>query len=115
MSFKDLNLINKHMIKELKKKGVKIVKIYSCPHHWEEKCKCRKPKPFMINKSIKEFNLEIKKTIFIGDDIRDWETAKNAKCKYLHMKKSLNIKDKLFLGDISDTSKAIKIIEETYD
>ena len=32
----------------------------------------------MINRSISDFNLNKKKTIFIGDDIRDWKTAKKA-------------------------------------
>ena len=68
----------------------------------------------MIEKSVEEFNLNLKKTIFIGDDIRDWKTAKTARCNYLHKNRLLNIKDRLYLGDISQTTKAIKIIERTY-
>ena len=91
MSINDLKSINNYMVNKLKKEGIKILKI-----------------------SIDEFNLDIKKTIFIGDDIRDWKTARTARCNYLHKKKLFNIKDVLYLGDISQTNKAIKIIERTY-
>lgn len=114
MSINDLKSINNYMVNKLKKEGIKILKIYSCNHHWKDNCKCRKPKPYMIEKSVEEFNLNLKKTIFIGDDIRDWKTAKTARCNYLHKNRLLNIKDRLYLGDISQTTKAIKIIERTY-
>lgn len=68
----------------------------------------------MINKSINEYNLIRRKTIFIGDDIRDWKTAKRAGCNYMHMDKKLKIRDKLYLGNFNNHKKAIKIIENTY-
>jgi phosphoglycolate phosphatase-like HAD superfamily hydrolase len=68
----------------------------------------------MIIKSINDHNLEKKKILFIGDDIRDWETAKKAGCNYLHMTKIKNIKNKLYKGDMYNQNKAIKIIDEIY-
>ena len=68
----------------------------------------------MINKSISDYNLRKKKTIFIGDDIRDWKTAKKAGCNYLHMNKKPNIRDHLYLGSLDQHKKAIKIIEDVY-
>jgi histidinol-phosphate phosphatase family protein len=109
-----LNKIHKFMLEELGRKGIKIIKIYVCKHHWLDNCICRKPKPHMIIKSINDHNLEKKKILFIGDDIRDWETAKKAGCNYLHMTKIKNIKNKLYKGDMYNQNKAIKIIDEIY-
>ena len=56
-----LNKIHKFMLEELGRKGIKIIKIYVCKHHWLDNCICRKPKPHMIIKSINDHNLEKKK------------------------------------------------------
>lgn len=114
ISDKQLKKVHKFMLNELNKRGIKILKIYICKHHWLDNCVCRKPKPYMINKSINEYNLIRRKTIFIGDDIRDWKTAKRAGCNYMHMDKKLKIRDKLYLGNFNNYKKAIKIIENTY-
>ena len=45
------------MLNELNKRGIKILKIYICKHHWLDNCVCRKPKPYMINKSINDYYL----------------------------------------------------------
>ena len=113
MSENQLKKIHKYMLVELKKRGIKVIKIFVCKHHWIDNCICRKPKPYMINRSISDFNLN-KKTIFIGDDIRDWKTAKKAGCKYLHMNNKLNIMDKSYLGSVDQPKKAIKTIESIY-
>lgn len=114
MSENDLKKIHIYMLKRLKKMGIKIIKIYYCKHHWEDKCICRKPKPYMILKSIEDFNLNKRKIIYIGDDLRDWETAKNAGCKYMHKHKKILTKNKLYLGSINDQKTALKIINRNY-
>ena len=114
MSENDLKKIHIHMLKRLKKMGIKIIKIYYCKHHWEDKCICRKPKPYMILKSIEDFNLNKRKIIYIGDDLRDWETAKNARCKYMHKHNKILTNNKLYLGSINDQKTALKIINRNY-
>ena len=114
MSENQLKKIHNYMLVELKKRGIKVIKIFVCKHHWIDNCICRKPKPYMINRSISDFNLKKKKTIFIGDDIRDWKTAKKAGCKYLHINNKLNIMDKSYLGSIDQPKEAIKTIESIY-
>jgi len=74
----DLEDIHKNMVQELKKNGVEVLKIYYCPHHWDEKCECRKPKAGMLFQASEDFNVRLDKLIFIGDDIRDAEAAWNA-------------------------------------
>lgn len=78
---KNLNIIHRNMRTYLKKKGINILDIYYCPHHWNDNCNCRKPKPGMLQKAAKKYNFRIDQTCFIGDDSRDMQAAKEAGCK----------------------------------
>ena len=89
MNYNDLNKIHNNLLNEFKKYGIKILKIYTCPHHWDENCNCRKPKPGMFYSASRDFNIRLDKTLFIGDDLRDCEAAFNAGVK------------SIFLGDSS--------------
>jgi histidinol phosphatase-like enzyme len=53
-------------------------KIYYCPHAPEEHCPCRKPKPFLILKAAEEFGVDLAKSFFIGDHIKDMEAGRAA-------------------------------------
>ena len=55
--------------------------MYSCTHHWDDKCKCRKPNPGMLLQASYEWDFRLDKTIFIGDDVRDCQAAYNAGTK----------------------------------
>ena len=90
MSLNDLETINNNMINELNKKGAKIIKIYFCPHGWDEGCDCRKPNPGMLINAADEFNLDLRKCILIGDDVRDIQAGEAVGCKsyYIDKKKT---------------------------
>ena len=36
--------IHKTITQKLKEEGINVLKVYYCPHHWEDNCDCRKPK-----------------------------------------------------------------------
>lgn len=77
----DLQVLMKWIINEFKHKGIIISKYYYCPHHPEFNidCNCRKPKNGMIEKAIREFNIDRSQSIFIGDKITDIEAASKSK------------------------------------
>lgn len=81
-----LRNIHRNMLIKFKKKGIRIKQIYYCPHGWDEGCDCRKPKPGMLFEAASEYNFDLTKAIFIGDDIRDRLTAKAAGCIFVKMK-----------------------------
>lgn len=74
------------MISELRKKGAIIDAVYYCPHDIEDKCDCRKPKPGMILKASKDFNVDLKKSILIGDDKNDIIAGNKAGCKTIFLR-----------------------------
>ena len=77
---KELDRIHSNLKVELSRDGVKILDFYVCPHHWDEGCFCRKPNPGMLYQASSDYLLRLDKTIFIGDDPRDCQTAWNAGC-----------------------------------
>lgn len=81
-------LLNLAMKEELAKEGAHIDAIYYCPHHPEAKieryradCNCRKPKPGMLKKAEKEFNIDLKRSFMVGDKLSDIEAGKRAECR----------------------------------
>jgi D-glycero-D-manno-heptose 1,7-bisphosphate phosphatase len=79
MTERDLLDIHEKMKAALKKKGAVIDAIYYCPHN-EGECDCRKPKPGMIWKAAKEFDIDITKSVYVDD--MDIAAGVNAACGY---------------------------------
>jgi len=82
--------------------GGSIDAIYYCPHHWEDDCTCRKPKPGMLHTAQRDFHLDLSRTMFIGDDPRDGEAAAAAGCPYEM------VTDERSLLDIVNTLSGVK-------
>ncbi len=76
---------NNHMLNELKKHGIKIEKVYFCPHTPEENCNCRKPNITFIKQAEKKFNINLKESFVIGDHPSDIELGKNTNCKTIYL------------------------------
>jgi histidinol-phosphate phosphatase family protein len=74
-----LESLHDRLIVDLASRGISIIGVYVCPHHWNENCECRKPKPGMINQAITDYNLDRTKLVFIGDEQKDLDAAQNAK------------------------------------
>ena len=66
------------MLSEFEKKGVKIEKIYFFPHAPETLCSCRKPKPGMLLKAANELNIDLARSIMIGDKDSDVQAGQSA-------------------------------------
>ena len=72
--------------------GAYIDGLYYCPHHPHKgfegeipelkfDCECRKPKPGMILKAAKDFNINLSESWMVGDGENDIKAGKNAGCK----------------------------------
>ena len=83
ISFTELEKIHNNMKNELQNDDIEILDIYICPHHWNEECLCRKPKPGMLLQASKDHLFRLDKTLYIGDDPRDVEAALNAGTDYI--------------------------------
>jgi D-glycero-D-manno-heptose 1,7-bisphosphate phosphatase len=79
----DLLEIHRHMVRQATLAGGRIDAIYYCPHNWDEGCECRKPKPGMLFQAQRDFNLDLSRTPFVGDDERDGQAADAAGCPFI--------------------------------
>ncbi|MCK4256147.1 HAD family hydrolase [candidate division WOR-3 bacterium] len=69
--------------------------IYVCPHHPDDDCNCRKPKPGLIKKACRDFDIDKTESYIIGDQSSDIELGRREKiCSILVLtgfgKKTLN-------------------------
>jgi D-glycero-D-manno-heptose 1,7-bisphosphate phosphatase len=78
----DLDAIHAKLHAEVNAAGGSIDAIYYCPHDWDAGCECRKPKPGMLFQAQREWHLDLTRTKFIGDDVRDGEAAAAAGCPF---------------------------------
>lgn len=76
----DFNILTSWMIEEFAKHDIEIKKVYYCPHHPDisHECSCRKPNPGMILQAQKEFDIDLKNSILIGDKESDIDAALSA-------------------------------------
>lgn len=92
VTWEQLNEIHRKMETLLGKEGAYVDSIYICPHHpdkgfagerpeYKIVCDCRKPKPGLLLKAAKDFNIDLSKSYMIGDDDRDVQAGQNAGCK----------------------------------
>jgi histidinol-phosphate phosphatase family protein len=82
--------INRRIERHVKKDFGKIDGFYYCPHHPDDNCECRKPKPGMLLKAAKEHGIDLKKSYMIGDSIRDMEAGKAAGCATILLTQEAN-------------------------
>lgn len=75
----DLIKIHDQMTDYLLKDGIKIDKIYFCPHLEEDQCYCRKPRPGLFYKAQNElpYMIDIENSFLIGDSLNDVIAGKN--------------------------------------
>lgn len=78
---------------DLKEAGAEIDKIYYCPHNWNEGCWCRKPNPGMLYMAQRDYSLDLKDCLLIGDDIRDLEAADKAEVKSIIVSEQYTLLD----------------------
>jgi D-glycero-D-manno-heptose 1,7-bisphosphate phosphatase len=80
--------IHAGMNNELEIAGAKLDAVYYCAHHpsvgelpYRFECDCRKPKPGLISRAAKEFDINLSESWMVGDRYSDVELARNARIK----------------------------------
>lgn len=86
-----LDEIHRKLATELGREGAYTDALYYCPHHPDSgfegevpelkiDCDCRKPKPGLLLRAAKDFNIDMKASYMIGDSEIDVEAGKRAGC-----------------------------------
>lgn len=75
-----LTEIHNKLHQELAAVGGYVEEIFFCPHHPDDNCNCRKPKPGMLQDISKKYDIDLQKTFFIGDTYSDVAAGRAAGC-----------------------------------
>jgi len=84
-SVEDFDCLTKWMSEEFAAQGILISKVYYSPFHpihgigkYRKDDVSRKPRPGMIHQVIKDFNVDLTRSVLIGDKYTDIQAGKNA-------------------------------------
>lgn len=72
-----LNAIHEKLHRELGRVGGSLDGIFFCPHHPEDGCECRKPKPGLLIEIARRFEVDLSGVPVVGDSLRDIEAARD--------------------------------------
>ena len=78
LTLDDLRAIHEKLRRELALGGAWVDAIYFCPHHPDDQCECRKPKPGLLLQAAREHDLDLSRSVFIGDAESDLLAAQRA-------------------------------------
>ena len=88
----DLEAMHYKLTQLVEEKGGEISAIFYCPHAPEDNCKCRKPKPGLLDAIEAEFNTSAEGVAFIGDTLRDLQAGVAKGCLPLLVKTGNGLK-----------------------
>lgn len=80
ISSEELLAIHRMMCETVKHYGGEIREVFYCPHHPDDNCDCRKPKPGMILQAARKYDIDLAHSVMIGDSATDIGCARNAGC-----------------------------------
>lgn len=91
----DLEKLHKWMLNQMKKRTIRLDKVYYCSHKSEDNCSCRKPATGMLEKAMREFNISLSKSWVVGDRETDVRTGKEANTKTIKIGPKIPQKNKI--------------------
>ncbi len=107
-----LTAIHEKMKGELAKEGAWVDAIYYCPHHPDDNCQCRKPKPKLALQAAKDYDIKFESCFVVGDLQMDIDLGRAIGCRTIKVGVSPIINNERSKPDIivSDLFEAAKMI-----
>ncbi len=72
--------IHDRILAKARDAGARITDIRYCPHSATEDCHCRKPKPGLIFDVASEYDIDLSRSVFVGDAATDIIAGQRANC-----------------------------------
>ncbi len=106
---KDVKKFHDHLQNELEKTGTSVDAFYYSPYHpthgigdYLKDTECRKPKPGMMLQAAKDFDIDLKKSYMIGDNIGDVQAGLNAGCRPILVRTGYGIDHESRLDELTE-------------
>lgn len=123
IKWNELEEIHNKMETELGKAGAYLDRIYFCPHHphrgYEGEivelkidCDCRKPKPGMLLKAAKDFNIDLTQSFMVGDSDNDIKAGIAAGCKSILINNSDTGRKNVDFGQMDMVSSVAEFVKK---
>lgn len=81
----DFIAVNQVLLRELARHGIRISRIYHCPHSLADACTCRKPAAGMLDRALEDFRTPPGACFLIGDTQADMEAGAAAGCHTVYL------------------------------
>lgn len=81
MSRRQLDVIHEKMLDYMGGAGGRVAAILVCPHHPDDACACRKPKPGLLEEAYDRFKVDLSSSFLVGDHHSDIEAGARAGCE----------------------------------
>jgi len=89
---KTLFQIHQYMKDKLARYDARVDAIYYCPHHADDGCQCRKPKPVLLLRAAKELGIDLSRSYTVGDGEIDIKAGRAASCRTVLVTTGPNVK-----------------------
>ncbi len=78
----DIHAVHRRLTELLAAEGARIDAFYFCPHHekFTGECDCRKPRPGMLLRAIRDWDVDPAHSLMVGDRLSDMEAGRAAGC-----------------------------------
>ncbi|MGC8496369.1 MAG: D-glycero-alpha-D-manno-heptose-1,7-bisphosphate 7-phosphatase [Candidatus Micrarchaeia archaeon] len=87
----DLEKMHEKIKRLIKRHGGRIDAVYYCPDMPGSGSQCRKPNTGMIEKAMRDFDIDMSRSFVIGDDSKDIEMARRLGIKSILIDRSIGI------------------------
>ena len=67
--------INRRLMECVAAAGGRLDGVYICPHHPDDGCKCRKPRPGLLLQAADDLQIDLGRSILIGDALTDLQAG----------------------------------------
>jgi len=78
----DLTDVHTRMTADLARRGARLDDIFVCPHE-EGTCDCRKPRPGLVRQAQERWDIDMARSLLIGDSESDRQLAVNCGLRFL--------------------------------
>lgn len=79
---RDLEEIHANMVRTLAEAGARIDDVFFCPHDYGV-CNCRKPLPGLIHQACQKWDIDLTRSVLIGDTDLDRDLARNCGLRFV--------------------------------
>jgi D-sedoheptulose 7-phosphate isomerase len=75
-----LESITRRFVADIQRGGGRVDAVYYCPHRPDEKCGCRKPNPGLLEQAGRDWQIELGRSVMVGDSASDLDAAAAVGC-----------------------------------